>query len=1218
MLRFSFRCVFVAVLIGFAMCAGGRPVCAGTTGVLTGTLVDATTKKPLVGAKISVASPSQIATVTSDSTGRFAILSLAPDTYTLSVELAGYEVSSLAGVTIFADNSRDVAISASKIVKTIAVVQSKPASALVKAGTTADVYSIDTTAQAKVAAAGGGGNLDSAYSALATVPGVVVASGGSGYGTSFGLSIRGGDYYQVGYEIDGVPVNRAFDNEPSGQASSLGQQELEIYTGGPLSDSQSYGISGYINQVIKTGTSPGFETVTIADGGPAFYHKAAVEIGGASADRRFSYYVGVGGYNQTQRIYDNFNGASLSNAYGTPAAFCTPGSGTPLSRSVAPSCYNGAGQLYPAYTGALDLGPFDQNYTSLVQDRDNVVNLHYYFPHKDGSRDDLQALYIVNSITTGLYTSTNDQGGAAFLDAAEATFGYAPTYADGYQLKLPTGGFLPANYQQYAAAYYFPNTPTHAFGATIDPNFEDGEGDNQAISKIEFTKALGSKAYARVYGYAYYSNHDVSGPNSSDAFYGGAGADYQLSSHTRGASFTVADQINSQNLLAVAGDYTTATVARDNNFAPYSGSAYATGPGSINAGTAAAVLVDSSHPSNGICYTASAVATSCFGGASILNATGYGGSAPTSDPVADYLSVGQLATTPGITAPNLTCGSGPCRFLVIGNGQYGLVNAVTPKFYAASLNDEFRPNAKLTVNAGIRLDDYQYVGSDTSGGVAREFFYNAYDNEECVSNTTQLVSQKLTIGDTSIAQACPAGYRTVMFQNPSGGVTQTYPVFQPRIGATFSVDANTVLRASFGRFSEPASSAYEQYNVAQSEAPAQLYGVYGFQQYGFDSPNHRVPPATSNNYDFSIEHQFPQQISIKVTPFLRLTQNQNEDFYLNRSTGFISGLNVGNQTSRGFELEIDKGNFSQQGLSAKLSFGYTNSYIAYDNLSNGTTVLTPVVNAINAYNALTKKGGGAPCYTPAVYNATTGAETLGTPQSTCAAGEVANPYYDAPEQSTEAYAAGAISIPYDVIPAGIGVSSTAIGVPYNTSLVLNEKIGKVAITPVLQYFAGQRYGNPLGTNGIDPTTCTAVLAGSTTGDPRYNYGAAGGSPYDASSCSTLASGIPNLQTGTFDGIGAYVEPSQILLSAQLSYQVSKSFSLTANLANLVNTCFGGSKVPWTVPGACGYSYAGYGVEPSVGNAYNPGDAIQPALRNTYAPVFSQRPFALFVSGDFKI
>ena len=1163
----------LSAFVLFAFLFQGTIALAGTTGTLSGTATDATTNMPLAGVKVTAASPSQIATAITDRGGHYAFLNLAPDSYTVSAELGGYEPGSVTGVTVVADNTNVLPLPLSKSLKTIGIVKTRAATSLVKAGTTADVYSVDAVTQAKVSAAGGGGTQNSAFSALATVPGVSVAPGQSGYiGAGATLSIRGGDYDQIGYQIDGVPVNRAFDNYPSGPTSSLGQQELQVYTGAPPAGATSQGISGFINQVIKTGTYPGFANVDVAIGGAAFYHKLSVEYGGETDNKRFSYYVGLGGYNQDFRYVDNFNGRGVSQLYGTPYATGACSSPTTL-QSVVPSCYT-AGQLnngFPLFGTNLFLN-------SSITDRDNDVNLHYYFPHKDGSRDDFQALYQVNYLLSYTYGSTNDEGGVGYLNATGVG---TPTYIDGLQFNSPTGGFLPANYQSLTSAYAFPSAPSHLANGSVPiyPTQQDGTVNDQAIVKLQYTKSLGTNAYARVYGYTYYSDWFQTGPQCTYIPANcGTSADYELSAHTRGVSFQFGDQLNAQNLLTIGGDYTTSNVVRDNNSEMEDGEGG--GPDSpVSLRTAIGVVVNSASPTNGICYTVTGVPAPCFSSGSGLN-TGAG-----------YATIGQAAT--GSIAPIATgtqCGTGACQYLVIGNGQYATYNQVKPIFYGASINDEIRPTSKLTINAGIRLDDYQYQGSDTSGGNARAFFYNAYNTEMCESTTTQLIASKTgDLGLASPAAACPAGYKSVNFQNPAGNVTQTYPEFQPRLGFTYSIDPNTVFRASYGRYAQPPNSAFEQYNFLQSEAPATLYGTYGFQQYGFNTPNHPIPPAASNNYDFSIEHQFPDQVSFKITPFIRKTQNQIEQFFLNRATNFVSGLNVGNQTSRGIELELDKGDFSRDGLSAKLAFAYTNSYITYDNLSNGTTVLTPIVNAIQTYNGFTKAGGGAACYTPA----TTAAAGVADP--TCAAGDEKNPYYNLPLQSLSAYAPGQNSIPYDTIPAGIGLDATQIGYPYVASLVLNEKVKRFAITPVFQLFAGQRYGDPLATNGIDPTSCTAP-----------------------GTCGTLSGGIPNQATGNFDTIGEYVNPSQLLMHVQVSYDVTKNIQIVANVTNLLNTCFGGSKEPWNVAGACGYTFPNGGLSGAVGNTNPPGVPAQPIGQYAYSPFWSQQPIGIFVNANFKL
>ncbi len=166
--RVSLR-AFVAVFVLVSMLCQGTLVLAGTTGQLTGTATDAASNAPLAGAKVTIASPSQSATSTTDGGGHFSFLSLPPDTYTVSIELPGYQALSQSGVTVVADNARTLNLSVPKALRTIGRVTSRSVGNLVRPGTTADVYSVDPTQQAKVNFAGGGGTQNSAFSALSTV-----------------------------------------------------------------------------------------------------------------------------------------------------------------------------------------------------------------------------------------------------------------------------------------------------------------------------------------------------------------------------------------------------------------------------------------------------------------------------------------------------------------------------------------------------------------------------------------------------------------------------------------------------------------------------------------------------------------------------------------------------------------------------------------------------------------------------------------------------------------------------------------------------------------------------------------------------------------------------------------------------------------------------------------------------------------------------------------
>ena len=183
---------------------------AGTTGGLRGTVLDSGTMAPLAGVLVTAASPSQSVSTTTDAGGNFTFLTLAPDNYTLTTTKNGYQPVSTPGQIVFADTVQTVAVRMTKALQTIARVTAAGAGALVKSGTTADVYSVNAAMQASTAALGGGGNLNSAYSAISTVPGAYVVPNQSGYMDT--VHIRGGDFDQVGYEFDGVPVNRSFDN----------------------------------------------------------------------------------------------------------------------------------------------------------------------------------------------------------------------------------------------------------------------------------------------------------------------------------------------------------------------------------------------------------------------------------------------------------------------------------------------------------------------------------------------------------------------------------------------------------------------------------------------------------------------------------------------------------------------------------------------------------------------------------------------------------------------------------------------------------------------------------------------------------------------------------------------------------------------------------------------------------------------------------------------
>ncbi len=1229
---------------------------AGTTGGLTGSLTDET-GKPIAAAKVTATSPSQTATTVTNARGAFTFVSLAPDTYTVSAEKDGYNPVSYSGISVFADNTQAIALRTTSALKTIASVTSRAAGNLVKPGTVSDVYSVNAATQNAVRGLGGGGSLNSAYSGIASVPGVFVPQGQQGWAQS--VYVRGSNYTQIGYEYDGVPVQRSFDSYPAATLSALGQQELQVYTGAAPGDAQSQSIGGFINQVIRTGTYPGYATGSADIGTPTFYHKALVEAGGAIPNRLFNYYVGIAGYDQDYRYVDNFNGTYLDPTYGTGYNFIASG-----CSGVHPSlgCYTNTAGIFSAFPlGPFGeaTGPFVYGLTSHIADREIVANFHVGIPHhKDGGRDDIQLLYNNSYLKTQYPVAQNDWtyasnnvingtatfNGVNFPTCTPATFGVVDCatlgpaqqhFLDQSVFTGPVGSTLTPAMIGQVAPYFQPGSPTNRLFDANTPLAERDYYQNDAsIVKVQYQKNMGSNAYARIFGYSFYSDwlqKSLSGATITDNLAGVVSPDYSVITHTYGVVLQAADQINEQNLVTLSGGYYQANTIRWNN------------EWYLNAARPTiAVAVDSTNPTNGICYggtPATPVPQAC--NSRTVWRYVLGNVVPGTNTVNPLVP---NATSPDIsTIGTATCGGGPCEYFTVGSGYLGPYNTVTPKFTNAVLEDTLHLfNDKLTLNAGVHYDDYQYALSNTTvapsflqpAAAARTLYANSFMNWYCFSPITGLTQQPAG----STPRTCPAGSSTTTWSNASASAND-YHFFEPRAGLTYTVNPLNVIRASYGKYTQPANTAYQQYQNASNNLPlASPNNV--FYQFGFTNPVHQVSPEISYNTDLSWEHQFKgTDMTFKVTPYQRITDNAIFTVLLDPKTNFVSGVNIGRENALGVEFQFQKGDFSRNGLAMLLNYTYTHETVKFGALPNGGTVVDGVNANILQYNAYTKfcatnptdtrcslKGNtvlptngltATPCYT-----------STGGADPACAAGSIANPYWNAPVQSL--FNAGNEFVPYNQLP-GNTSSSTFVGssfvVPHVASLVLNYRHNKWAVTPLVQFSGGGKYGIPTAGNGIDPASgCTALTGAGLTGDPRYPFGAVGGAPYNAATCPG-ALVTPDFATGNYDNFGAFTEPNEISTSLGLSYNVSPRITISALGSNLWVQCFGGTHVPWLVGPkvGCWYSNA-IGLYP--GNFFNPGDPLQSGLANPYVPFLGNtfqsgyggqvNPFNLYVTASVRI
>ncbi len=1240
------RQVAIALTLFVAFVCQETRALAGTTGGLSGYVLDADTSAPVAGAMVTASAPTGSATVTSDAAGHFSFLTLGPDTYTVTASKTGYQTASVPGQIVFADTVQTVTVRLTAALKTIAHVTSAGAGALVKSGTTSDVYSVNSSTQQSVAALGGGGSLNQAYSAIATMPGANVVPNQSGYFET--VYIRGGDYDQVGYEFDGVPVLRSFDNYGSSSANSLGNAEVQVYTGATPANSESAGLSGFINQVIKSGTYPGYAQISGGIGTPEFYHRAAVEAGGATPDRLFSYYVGIAGSNQTFNYVNNNNGSEYQPWLGSNAQisnFAPPCTATVKYFSCAPGLANYQpicllGNLACVGPGEMALAPIQysavQGNFSTIYARDVVANFHIGIPHRnDAGRDDIQILYDNESLNNQLYES-----GADFASPQCGSLGgvACATYLYGPQLfpNVPTwscpsnigGTFSSAGLnalKNCVTSYGYPNAVNP--GTYTNPNTapgtdRDATRNQTAIGKVQYTKNFGSTAFLRVYGYTFYSAWDLAGT------YGGVDCnfnclvppDYELDTHTRGVSANFQDQINEQNLVSLQGSFTTATLTRMNNH-------FLNVPGEP-----AAVIVNPKDPYSGYCYGGTPTPA---GALPVVDCALTAGS-PTTFGYQTFGAIGAGAL-PSVSAQSCAIPGKPqygsaCSYMVAENGSNAEITpGLVPNFYGWSLTDQFRPSDRWLFNIGARLDTFNFAGGNQvvppvggGGPQARAFWWNAFNLDNCQNTKTGFVSPNPSPG-----KVCPAGSISTYLENQTNQ-NFTYNIWQPRLAGTFTADPNNVIRFSAGRYTEAANTAFEQYGTWEEDS-ADFIGPT-FLQYGRNTPGYPIVPQTSDNYDLSWEHHIKgTDWSFKVTPFLRQTQDQLQLFFLNVVEHFVSALNAGDQRSQGFELQAQKGDFSHNGISGLLSFAYTNAYIKYGPVNPfGGTVLAGVNQGIAQYNAYTaacarnptnpncgSTSNGSPanaCYTTTGTPATP-VSVVGT-KINCHAGDFVNPYWLAPIQSIINTSQN--FWPYDLFPGttGFPTAYSSYLAPYVASLVLNYKRDKFAITPSFQFQGGTKYGYPLSSVGIDPAACAGVLPGT----QRYN----------AAACHGVVN-IPDPYTGVFDNLGTFTQPNIFMMNLQLSYDVSPQIQLVGTVANIVNYCFGGTPEPWTVNDGniCSYEapdnsglldpVAPYGTPGAYINP--PGSKagayiVQPALKYPYGPAFG--PYlSSAANGDMK-
>lgn len=209
-------------------------------GKLIGTVVDASTKEPLIGANVLLVGTSLGAAT--DVSGKFIILSVPTGEYDLRVTYVGYQQETKSGVRVSSDLTTEVnfALNAASVeMKPIEVVAQAPlinksATAVIRTGTQEEIANLPVRG---------------VTSAVALQPGIVMQDERG----IQKLYIRGGRSDEVGYYVEGVSTRDVVTGDNATRVIPEALEEFQVHAGGYTAE---YGgaNAGIVREQLRAGT----------------------------------------------------------------------------------------------------------------------------------------------------------------------------------------------------------------------------------------------------------------------------------------------------------------------------------------------------------------------------------------------------------------------------------------------------------------------------------------------------------------------------------------------------------------------------------------------------------------------------------------------------------------------------------------------------------------------------------------------------------------------------------------------------------------------------------------------------------------------------------------------------------------------------------------------------------------------------------------------------
>ena len=251
----------------------------GTTGKLSGTLIDKETGEPLIGCNIII-EDTYLGT-SSNEKGEYALLNIPPNTYSIRFEMIGYKKLVNEGVIIISDKTTSLngeLVSSVIAGEEVVVVAEKK------------LIQFDVTQSEAIIS-----SEELEGMPVTEVSEVLRLQGGVTVDSDGGIHMRGGRTSEVSYMVDGVPMSDLYNGGIGVQIENDNIQELQVISG---TFNAEYGraLTGVVNMVTK-------------DGGNQF---------------EGSLHTYTGDYQSSDKIYNNLNNLDLEDDYSVSASLSGP------------------------------------------------------------------------------------------------------------------------------------------------------------------------------------------------------------------------------------------------------------------------------------------------------------------------------------------------------------------------------------------------------------------------------------------------------------------------------------------------------------------------------------------------------------------------------------------------------------------------------------------------------------------------------------------------------------------------------------------------------------------------------------------------------------------------------------------------------------------------------------------------------------------------------